>query len=54
MKLEGLIQKGAGVAFDERYIFRDGKEGFERINLACSRSALQKALNMIGAAITDK
>lgn len=50
-KLEKLILQDAKVALDEGYIFRLGGDGFERINLACPRSILNKALTQIAAAV---
>ena len=50
-KLENLIQKKAGVALDEGYIFGAGGEGFERINIACPRILIEKALKRIQAVI---
>lgn len=50
-KLENIILNGAKVALDEGYIFRSGGEGFERINLACPRSILKRALNQIADAV---
>lgn len=52
-KLEKLMLKDAKVALDEGFIFRLGGEGFERINLACPRSILSKALTQIAAAVKE-
>lgn len=50
-KLERMMLRDAKVALDEGYIFRDGGEGFERINLACPRSILRSALEKIAEAV---
>ncbi len=52
-KLERLLREKAKVAFDEGYIFGPGGEGFERINLACPRSILKKALMQLTNAIKN-
>ncbi|MGB9831675.1 MAG: hypothetical protein ACP5GN_07720 [Fervidicoccaceae archaeon] len=39
------------VALDEGYIFGSGGEGFERINIACPRSMLERALVQIADAV---
>ncbi len=49
-KLERLMLGDAKVAFDEGYIFGSGGEGFERVNLACPRSVLRKALTRVAEA----
>lgn len=51
VKLETLMRKNAGVALDEGYIFGPGGEGFERINIACPRTMLKKALEQIASAV---
>ncbi len=53
MKLERLMRKGAGVALDEGYIFGSGGAGFERINIACPRAILKKALEQIASAVAS-
>lgn len=50
-KLERLMKNDAKVALDEGHIFRIGGEGFERINIACPRSLLGKALTQISNAV---
>lgn len=50
-KLERIIMGNAKVALDEGYIFRNGGEGFERINLACPRSILKQSLIQIKEAV---
>ncbi|MHA2038194.1 MAG: MalY/PatB family protein [Promethearchaeota archaeon] len=53
-ELEKLIRSKAKVALDEGYIFGQGGEGFERINIACPKSILEKALIRITGAILNK
>lgn len=43
-ELERLMLEEAGVYFDEGYIFGPGGSGFERFNIACPRSILEKSL----------
>ncbi|AFH42667.1 pyridoxal phosphate-dependent aminotransferase [Fervidicoccus fontis] len=50
-KLERLMRDIAKVALDEGYIFGSGGEGFERINIACPRSMLERALVQIADAV---
>ena len=52
-RLEKLMLKDAKVALDEGYIFRKGGEGFERINIACPRATLVKALDHIARAVKN-
>ena len=49
--LRSLMLDGARVYLDEGYIFGDGGEGFERINLACPRSILAEAMQRIKSAV---
>ena len=49
--LEKLMLEKAKIALDEGYIFGRGGEGFERINLACPRSLVEKAFKAIRAAV---
>lgn len=51
--LRRLMFEEARVYLDEGYIFGEGGEGFERINLACPRSILEEALQRIKAAVDD-
>ena len=39
------------LALDEGVIFGEGGEGFERINIACPRATVEKALKQLEAAI---
>ncbi|MHA1915343.1 MAG: MalY/PatB family protein [Promethearchaeota archaeon] len=52
-ELEKFMRGKAKVALDEGYIFGQGGEGFERINIACPRSTLEEALNRIRDAIIN-
>jgi len=49
--LEKLMLEKAKIALDEGYIFGPGGEGFERINLACPRSLVEKAFKAIRAVL---
>ena len=53
-ELEKFIRGKAKLALDEGYIFGEGGEGFERINIACPKSILEAALNRITEAIISK
>jgi cystathionine beta-lyase len=46
-KLKELLLKDAIVGLVEGEIFRIGGSGFERINIACPRSTLEKALEQM-------
>ncbi|MFF0826041.1 MalY/PatB family protein [Brevibacillus sp. NPDC003359] len=46
-ELQQLMQKKAKIALDDGYIFGVGGEHFQRINFACPRTILQKALESI-------
>ncbi|ERI89495.1 putative hemolysin [Clostridiales bacterium oral taxon 876 str. F0540] len=52
-KLHQFFLETAGVWFDEGYIFGTGGEGFERINIACSRGLLEEALKRIEKAVNS-
>ncbi|MBY8986255.1 MAG: pyridoxal phosphate-dependent aminotransferase [Candidatus Lokiarchaeota archaeon] len=52
-ELEKFMRGKAKVALDEGYIFGQGGEGFERINIACPKSILEEALNRIAEAIIN-
>jgi cystathionine beta-lyase len=52
-ELEKLMRGKAKVALDEGYIFGQGGEGFERINIACPKSILEEALIRISEAIIN-
>ncbi|WP_232697802.1 MalY/PatB family protein [Brevibacillus daliensis] len=47
LELQQIMQKKAKIALDDGYIFGAGGEHFQRINFACPRSILQKALESI-------
>ncbi|NMC06430.1 MAG: pyridoxal phosphate-dependent aminotransferase [Candidatus Lokiarchaeota archaeon] len=44
------MQQEAGLALDEGHIFGSNGDGFERINIACPRALLQRALDQMAAA----
>ena len=46
-KLRELLLKEGMVGLVEGEIFRTGGSGFERINIACPRSTLKKALEQM-------
>lgn len=54
VKLEELMLEKAHVWLDEGYIFGDEGNGFERVNLACSRALLKKALERIEKAVKER
>lgn len=51
IKLQEFMQKEAKLFLDEGYIFGKEEEGFERINIACPKHVLQKALNRLLEAV---
>ena len=44
---------GADLYLDEGYLFGDQGKGFERINLALPRSALENAMNRLHRAVSS-
>lgn len=50
-ELERLMLQEAGVYFDEGYIFGESGSGFERFNIACPRSILEKALERMSTVL---
>ncbi|MCX7615321.1 MAG: pyridoxal phosphate-dependent aminotransferase [Clostridiales bacterium] len=52
-KLEDLIVNQAGLWLDSGTMFGAGGEGFQRINIACSRSILEKALIQLEQAVNS-
>ncbi len=50
-KLEDLIVRKANLWLDSGEIFGKAGEGFQRINIACPRAILQKALEQLKAAV---
>ena len=51
--LRRLMFHQARVYLDEGYIFGEGGNGFERLNLACPRSILAEALERIRNAVVQ-
>lgn len=49
--LEDLLRKKAGLWLDEGCLFGPQGQGFQRVNIACPRSLLQKALERLAAAL---
>lgn len=54
MALKNFMLHKAKVALNEGYIFGEGGEGFERINIACPRSILTQGLERIENALLKK
>ncbi|WP_027624121.1 PatB family C-S lyase [Clostridium lundense] len=52
-ELRDFLLKNAKVAFNDGYIFGKTGQGFQRVNLACSRSILKEALVRITNAISN-
>jgi len=50
-QLEDLIIKKAGLWLDKETIFGTGGEGFQRINIACPRAILARALGQLEKAV---
>lgn len=50
-ELEELIITKAGLWFDRGTMFGAGREGFQRINIACPRLILEQALSQLEQAI---
>lgn len=50
-ELENFMTKKALIFTDEGYLFGEGGQGFERLNLACPAWALQEALNRLEQAV---
>ena len=51
--LDQFVLHKAGIALDEGHIFGPGGEGFQRINIACPRSVLVKALDQLALAVKE-
>lgn len=49
--LKRFLQHETRIIFNEGYIFGEGGEGFERMNIACPRSILEEALGRIEKAV---
>lgn len=52
-ELDDLIVHRAGLWLDAGPMFGAGGEGFQRLNIACSRAVLQKALTRLNAAVKE-
>lgn len=52
-KLEDLIVNGAKLWLNCGSVFGEGGQGFQRINIACPRSVLEKALIQLETAVKD-
>jgi cystathionine beta-lyase len=52
--LNALIVHKAGLWLDPGPIFGEGGEGFQRINIACPRATLEKALTRLKNALSDQ
>lgn len=52
-QLEDLIVKKANLWLDKGTIFGSGGEGFQRVNIACPRAVLAKALSQLEKALKD-
>jgi cystathionine beta-lyase len=50
-QLESWMREEAKLALDEGYIFGNGGEGYERINVACPRSILKESMERIEKAV---
>ena len=48
-----LIEEKAGLWLDSGAMFGPDGEGFERVNIACPRETLQKALDQLAAAVRN-
>ena len=53
LALRAFFREKAKVGFDDGYIFGPAGAGFERVNIACSRSTLQEALIRIERAVNS-
>lgn len=53
VELERIIKEDAGLILDEGYIFGKAGRGFERINLACARTTLEKAMARFKSAMDE-
>ena len=52
-QLEEFMLRKAGLSLDEGYIFGRGGAGFERINLACPRRYLERAMELLDEAAAE-
>jgi len=53
MTLRRFMREQARVGFDDGFLFGTGGSGFQRMNIACPRSILQKALHRIEDAVNS-
>ena len=53
-ELRNFMRNKARVYFDEGALFGAGGEGFERVNLACPKSLLERALEQVSKAIAER
>ena len=51
VKLQDFMENEAKLFLDEGYIFGKEGQGFERINIACPKHILEKALNRLLEAV---
>jgi len=54
MELNEFFLKEAKIALDDGPIFGKGGEGFQRINLACTRNTLEKAMDQLEKAVVRR
>lgn len=52
-EIQQIIQKKARIALDDGYIFGAGGTGFQRINFACPKSILLKAMENLNKSLAD-
>ena len=52
-ELKELMIEKAGLAMNEGSVFGPGGEGFMRLNIACPKNVLQKALDQSSQALND-
>jgi len=50
-ELEEFMIHKAQLFFDEGYIFGEGGKGFERLNIACPKHVLEKAMSRLYEAL---
>ena len=51
--LDAFFLERAKMALDEGHIFGTGGSGFQRVNLACTRATLEKAMNSLQSAVRE-
>jgi cystathionine beta-lyase len=52
-ELKTFFRKKAKLGLDDGYLFGPGGEGFQRMNIACPRSTLKRALQMLEQAVNE-